>query len=51
MYENINFTDTIRKAINMKNEKYQNMKENLSKTADYIYKISLKNVNICINHF
>ena len=50
MYENINFTDTIRKAIYMKNEKYQNMKENLSKTVDYIYEISLKNVNICINH-
>ena len=50
IYENSNFTDTIRNAINMKNEQYQKMKENLSKSEDYIYKISLRNVNICINH-
>ena len=50
IYENSNFTDTIRNAINMKNEQYQKMKENLSKLEDYIYKISLRNVNICINH-
>ena len=50
IYENSNFTDTLKNAINMKNEQYQKMKENLSKTVDYIYKISLRNVNICINH-
>jgi hypothetical protein len=50
IYENTNFTDIIRNAINMKNEEYQKMKKNLSKSVDYIYKISLKNVNICMNH-
>ena len=50
IYENSNFTDTIRNAINMKNEQYKKMKENLSKSVDNIYKISLRNVNISINH-
>lgn len=49
IYKNSNFKDTLRKAINMKNVNYQKMKENLAKTADYIYKISLENVNISMN--
>jgi hypothetical protein len=49
VYKNSDFISTMRNAINMKNKQYQNMKKNLAKTAKYIYKISLENVNISMN--
>ena len=45
---NYNLTEVMRKAINLSNKQYQKMKQNLRRTANYIYKKSLKNVNDCI---
>jgi len=45
---NCNLTEVMRKAINLSNKQYQKMKQNLKRTANYIYKNSLKNVNDCI---
>ena len=49
IYKNSNFKDIMRNAILQKNKYYQLMKDNLAKSADYIYKVSLENVNICMN--
>lgn len=49
IYKNSNFTDTMRNAIKINDLSYQKMKKNLAKAANNIYKISLDNVNICMN--
>ena len=49
IYKNSNFKDIMRNAILQKNKYYQLMKDNLAKSADYIYKVSLENVNNCMN--
>ena len=49
IYDNINFTATIRNAINIGNKAYINMVKNLNLVSKKVYKDSLYNIKKCLN--